>query len=88
MAERARGDQQTRRRAGDIERNVAAFAAAPNGGLIVAGGSTGIHRDVFIRLAAQYRLPAVYPFRYYANSGGLISYGPDTVDQFRVWPDM
>jgi putative ABC transport system substrate-binding protein len=67
----------------EIEHNVAAFAAAPNGGLIVAAGSTGIHRDLFIRLAAQHRLPAVYPFGYYAKSGGLISYGPDSFDQFR-----
>ena len=42
-----------------------------------------VHRDLIIRLAAQHRLPAVYPYRLYATSGGLLSYGPDVVSQFR-----
>jgi len=42
-----------------------------------------IHRDVIIALAARYRLPAVYPYRFFVAAGGLISYGPDTVDQYR-----
>jgi putative ABC transport system substrate-binding protein len=67
----------------EIERGVTAFAREPNGGLIVASGQTAFHRDLIIRLAAQHRLPAVYPFGYHANSGGLVSYGPDPVDQFR-----
>ena len=42
-----------------------------------------VHRDLIITLAARYRLPAIYPFRTFVRSGGLISYGPDIVDQFR-----
>ena len=69
---------------GEIERTVAAFARTPNGGLIVTGGtSTGFHRKLIIELAARYGLPAVYPFRYYPTSGGMISYGPDSVDPYR-----
>jgi ABC-type uncharacterized transport system substrate-binding protein len=69
---------------GEIERAVTAFARASNGGLIVTASTlAGIHRKLIIALAAQYRLPAVYPFRYYATSGGLISYGPDSVDSYR-----
>jgi len=67
-----------------IEREVAAFARVSNGGLIVpAGGSAILHRDLIISLAARHRLPAVYPLRFFATSGGLISYGPDLVDLFR-----
>jgi putative tryptophan/tyrosine transport system substrate-binding protein len=70
--------------AGEIERSVAAFAREPNGGLIVpVGGLAIIHRDLIIALAARHRLPAVYPFRYYVAGGGLISYGPNTTDQYR-----
>jgi putative ABC transport system substrate-binding protein len=69
---------------GEFERAVAAFARASNGGLIVTGsGSATVHRQRIIRLAAQHKLPAVYPFRTYAADGGLISYGPDTIDPFR-----
>ena len=67
----------------EIERAVAAFAASPNGGLIVTSGGTGFHRDLIVPLAARLKLPAVYPFRYYVTDGGLVSYGPDTIDQFR-----
>jgi putative ABC transport system substrate-binding protein len=73
------------RDAGEIERAITEFARGPNNGLIVPT-STGLaagHRDLIIALAARHRLPAVYPFRYYVSSGGLISYGPDTIDQFR-----
>jgi putative ABC transport system substrate-binding protein len=59
------------------------FAQEPNGGLIVTAGSTAIRRDWIIALAAQYRLPAVYPFRYHPVSGGLMSYGPNTVEPYR-----
>jgi putative ABC transport system substrate-binding protein len=69
---------------GEIERDIAAFARAPNGGLIVtAGQGAVVHRELIITLAARHRLPAVYPFRYFVTSGGLISYGPDTTEQYR-----
>jgi ABC-type uncharacterized transport system substrate-binding protein len=73
------------RDAAEIERAVAAFARASNGGLIVTGSAlTAIHRALIVRLAARYRLPAVYPGRYWVTGGGLISYGPDRVDQYRL----
>ena len=69
---------------GEIERAVATFARGSNGGLIVtASSAASIHRELIIMLAARHRLPAVYPFRYFVTSGGLISYGPDLNDQFR-----
>ena len=72
------------RDAHEIERAVVAFPRSPNDGLIVtAGPSTATHRALIIALAARHRLPAVYPYRYFVASGGLISYGPDTVDPFR-----
>ena len=70
--------------AGDIERAITAFAASSNGGLIItASTAAAVHRKLLIALAARHRLPAVYPFRYFATSGGLISYGPDTTDPYR-----
>jgi putative tryptophan/tyrosine transport system substrate-binding protein len=73
------------RDATEIERAVTAFADGPNGGLIAtASALTAIHRELIIALATRHKLPAVYPFRYYVTSGGLISYGPDTVDQYRL----
>ena len=70
--------------AAEIERAVAAFARAPNGGLIATGGGRiRFHRDLIVKLAARHKLPAVYYDRVFADSGGLISYGPDFVDQFR-----
>jgi putative tryptophan/tyrosine transport system substrate-binding protein len=66
-----------------LERSITAFARSANGGLIVTSGGTGFHRDVIIPLAARLRLPAVYPYRYYTTEGGLVSYGPNTVDQYR-----
>ena len=72
------------RDAGEMERALTAFASAPNGGLIVTGGpGAARHRDLIIGVAARHRLPAIYPFRYYVAGGGLISYGPDSLDQFR-----
>jgi putative ABC transport system substrate-binding protein len=72
------------RDAGEIERAVAAFARAPNGGLIVtAGAAVTLHRELIITLAARHKLPAVYYERFFAVAGGLISYGPDYVDQYR-----
>jgi putative ABC transport system substrate-binding protein len=67
----------------EMERATAAFARSPNGGLIVTVGGTAFHRDLIIALAARHRLPAVYPYRYFATDGGLISYGPDTIEQYR-----
>jgi putative ABC transport system substrate-binding protein len=67
----------------EMERATAAFARAPNGGLVVTVGGTAFHRDLIIALAAKHRLPAVYPYRYFVKGGGLISYGPDTIDQYR-----
>jgi putative ABC transport system substrate-binding protein len=70
---------------GAIERAVEAFARSTNGGLIVTG--TGIMpavtRDLIITLAARHKLPAVYSFRYMVTAGGLVSYGPDPIDDFR-----
>jgi putative ABC transport system substrate-binding protein len=73
------------RDASDIERAVAAFAHTPNGGLIATAGGAGVtlHRDLIITLAARHKLPAVYSQRLYVAAGGLISYGPDFVDQYR-----
>jgi putative ABC transport system substrate-binding protein len=62
----------------EIERNVAAFARSGNGGVIVTSAGTAVNRKLIISLVARYKLPAVYPYRYYAVDGGLISYGPNT----------
>src|SRR5262249_2999988 len=71
--------------ADELESALAAFARSPNGGLIVSGSALAVvRRDLIIALAARYRLPAVYYDRYFISAGGLISYGPDNVDQFRL----
>jgi putative ABC transport system substrate-binding protein len=68
----------------EIERAITAFAQNPNSGLIVTGSPlAALHRDLIITLAARYRLPAVYNGRFWAAAGGLISYGPDFLDQYR-----
>jgi putative ABC transport system substrate-binding protein len=67
-----------------IEPAVAAFASAPNGGLLALRISENLGlRDSLVALAAQYRLPAIYPLRVYATSGGLAAYGPDLAEQYR-----
>jgi putative tryptophan/tyrosine transport system substrate-binding protein len=67
----------------EIERGVAAFAQEPNGGLIVVVSSAAtVHRNLIIALAAKHRLPAVYPYRYFVGAGGLVSYGPNLIDQY------
>jgi ABC-type uncharacterized transport system substrate-binding protein len=72
------------RDADKIERAIVAFARSPNGGLIVTGsGLATLHRDLFVTLAARHRLPAVYSNRVFVAAGGLISYGPDYIDQYR-----
>jgi putative tryptophan/tyrosine transport system substrate-binding protein len=74
----------TVRDTGEIERTLAAFARAPNGGLIVVGAlSLESNHDLIVALAAQHRVPAVYPYRRYVAAGGLMSYGTDLVAQFR-----
>jgi len=64
----------------EIERNVAAFARSGNGGVIVTASGTAAHRKLIINLVDRYKLPTVYPYRYYTVDGGLISYGPNTLD--------
>jgi putative ABC transport system substrate-binding protein len=72
------------RDADEIERGITEFAGGSNGGLIVTGsGLAIIHRQLIIALAARHRLPTVYPFPYFATSGGLMSYGPDTNEPYR-----
>jgi len=70
--------------AGEIERDVVAFAREPNGGLIAAtGGGVLKHRELIVALAARHRLPAIYAYRSHVMSGGLMSYGLDNLEQFR-----
>jgi putative tryptophan/tyrosine transport system substrate-binding protein len=72
------------REASEIERSLAAFAHASSGGLIVTGSAPAyVYRDLIITLAARHRLPAVYYERFFVAGGGLISYGPDFIDQYR-----
>jgi putative tryptophan/tyrosine transport system substrate-binding protein len=72
------------RDAAEIERGIGEFATRSNGGLIITpNGLAIVHRALIIALAERYRLPAVYPFRFFVSEGGLISYGPDAVDQYR-----
>jgi putative ABC transport system substrate-binding protein len=69
---------------GEIEPAIASFSCGSSDGLVVTVSTLAeVHRDLIITLAARYRLPAIYPFRTFVRSGGLISYGPDIVDQFR-----
>ena len=68
----------------EIERGIIEFAREPNGGLIVTpNGLAIIHRELIINLAAKYKLPAIYPFRYFVEGGGLMAYGPDIAEQYR-----
>jgi putative tryptophan/tyrosine transport system substrate-binding protein len=72
------------RDASEIERAVTAFSRSLNAGLIVTSSSPSTrHRDLIIALAAKHRLPAVYASRFFTSAGGLMSYGPDTIDQYR-----
>ena len=76
------------RDAGATERAIAAFARRSNGGLLVTAAPFGTtHPDVITALAARYKQPAVYPFRFFVTAGGLISYGPDTGKQYRPAAD-
>jgi putative ABC transport system substrate-binding protein len=72
------------RNAAEIEHAINAFAQQPNGALLVAPNAvTILHRDLIIALAARHRLPAVYPYRFFATSGGFISYGVDLRELYR-----
>ena len=72
------------RDAEEIERAVTTFARRSNGGLIVTASALAVvHRDLIITLAARHKLPAIFPFRFHVAGGGLISYGPDTIDPHR-----
>jgi len=74
------------RDAGEIERGIATFALGSNGGMIAVGppSSMILTRDLVISLAARHRLPAIYPNSLFVSAGGLISYGPDTINQYRL----
>jgi ABC-type uncharacterized transport system substrate-binding protein len=73
------------RHTSDIERGVTAFARTPMGGLIVTADPAAIvHREAIITLAARHRLPAIYPYRFFVTGGGLISYGLDNIEQYRL----
>jgi len=67
----------------EIERAVTEFARAGNGGMIVTAGGTAARRKLIIGLAARHKLPSVYPYRYYAVDGGLMTYGPNSHDTVR-----
>ena len=72
------------RDASEIERAITAFARSDNAGLIVTASAAATrHRDLIIALAARHRLPAVYASRYFVTADGLMSYGPDLIDQYR-----
>jgi putative tryptophan/tyrosine transport system substrate-binding protein len=70
--------------ANEVEQAIAAFARDPNGGLVVTASALGAnHPELIATLASRHNLPAVYPFRYFVDAGGLICYGPDYLDQYR-----
>ena len=66
----------------EMERRIAATARIPNAGLVVTAGGTAVRRDLIIAAVAKHGLPAIYPYRYFASDGGLISYGPDTIEPY------
>jgi putative tryptophan/tyrosine transport system substrate-binding protein len=66
----------------EMERGIAAISHTPNAGLVVTVGGTAVHRDLIVAAAAKHGLPAIYPYRYFASDGGLISYGPDTLEPY------
>ena len=66
----------------EMERGIAAFARTPKAGLVVTVGGTAVRRDVIVAAATKYRLPAIYPYRYFVSDGGLISYGPNTIEPY------
>ena len=69
---------------GEIERSVTELARSSHSGMIVtASPSASVHRDLIVKLAERHQLPAIYAFRFFAASGGLMSYGPDSIDPYR-----
>ena len=66
----------------EMERGIAAFARLPNSGMVVTVGGSAVRRDVIVAATAKHRLPTVYPYRYFASDGGLVSYGPDTIEPY------
>jgi putative ABC transport system substrate-binding protein len=73
------------RDAGEIQRGITAFAGLSNGGIIVTGSSlAAVHRDLIVTLATRNKLPTIYYERFFVSAGGLLSYGPDLVDQHRA----
>src|SRR3954470_849550 len=66
----------------EMQRGIAAIARSANAGLVVTVGGTAVRRDLIVAAAATHRLPAVYPYSYFVKDGGLISYGPDTIEPF------
>jgi putative ABC transport system substrate-binding protein len=71
------------RNTSEIEKAIVEFARVPKSGLVVTGSApAAVHRDLIITLAARQRLPAIYPFRYFVQSGGLLSYGPATINPY------
>jgi putative ABC transport system substrate-binding protein len=72
------------REAGEIEQSVETFARSPHGGLIPAPSGAAVrHRELILALASRHKLPAIYWERFFVTAGGLMSYGPDLIDQFR-----
>jgi putative tryptophan/tyrosine transport system substrate-binding protein len=67
----------------EIEQRAAAFASSSNGGMIVTAGGTGVRRKLIIGVASRYKLPSIYPYRYYAVDGAMVTYGPNTLDPVR-----
>ena len=68
----------------EIERTIVAFARDPDGAMIVTVSPAALrHRELIITLAARHKLPAIYPYRFFATDGGLASYGPDTIEPYR-----
>jgi putative ABC transport system substrate-binding protein len=67
----------------EIDRTITTFAGEANSGLIVTPSPlTTVHRELIIRLASRHKLPTVYPYRFFSADGGLLSYGPDIIDQW------
>jgi putative tryptophan/tyrosine transport system substrate-binding protein len=75
------------RNASELERALNSFARSGGDGLIATGGGIAVQRKLIVTLAARYRLPTIYPYRYFVADGGLMSYGPDLVDQYRQAAD-
>ena len=72
------------REAGEIEQSMKRFASSPNGGLVVAASGAAIrYRDLIVTLSAKYKLPGVYPYRFFVTDGGLASYGADLIENYR-----